>query len=65
MKRILSTLFCLLLIVAALAQNTNEHLKFMGIPITGTLSQFQAKLIAKGCKVINKQVPILLMGSVF
>ena len=33
MKRILSTLFCLLLIVAAFAQNTNEHLKFMGIPI--------------------------------
>lgn len=54
MKRILSTLFCLLLIVAAFAQNTNEHLKFMGIPIAGTLSQFQAKLIAKGCKV-NKQ----------
>ena len=54
MKRLLSTLFCLLLVVAAFAQNASEHLKFMGIPITGTLSQFQAKLIAKGCKV-NKQ----------
>ena len=25
-----------------------EHLKFMGIPLTGTITQFQQKLTAKG-----------------
>lgn len=28
---------------------TNSHIKFMGIPLTGTITQFQAKLVAKGC----------------
>lgn len=49
MKRFLSTLFCLQLAVVAFAQNANGHLKFMGIPITGTISQFHTKLVAKGC----------------
>ena len=34
--------------IASFAQ-TNAHIKFMGIPITGTIAQFQAKLVAKGC----------------
>ena len=33
-----------------MAQNTNEHLKFMGIPINGTLESFTQKLVAKGMK---------------
>lgn len=49
MKRILSTLFFLLLVVASFAQNNGDHLKFMGIPLTGNITQFQSKLIAKGC----------------
>ena len=49
MKRLFSTLFCLLLVVAAFAQTSNEHLKFMGIPLTGNIAHFQSKLIAKGC----------------
>lgn len=49
MKRILSTLFFLLLVVASFAQNNGDHLKFMGIPLTGNITQFQPKLIAKGC----------------
>lgn len=28
---------------------SNVHIKFMGIPVTGTIAQFQAKLVAKGC----------------
>lgn len=47
MKRLLSVLFCMLLVAAAFAQNANEHLKYMGIPITGTISQFQSKLAAR------------------
>ena len=49
MKRILFTLFFLLLVVASFAQNNGDHLKFMGIPLTGNITQFQSKLIAKGC----------------
>ena len=41
-------LFAIISIVG-LAQNTTKHLKYMGIPINGTITQFQAKLIAKGC----------------
>ena len=35
--------------IVGLAQNTTKHLRYMGIPINGTITQFQAKLIAKGC----------------
>lgn len=34
---------------------TNTHIKFMGIPLTGTITQFQAKLVAKGC-TYNKAI---------
>ncbi len=50
MKKILSTLFCMLLVMTTFAQSNNLHLKFMGIPITGTITQFQNKLAAKGVK---------------
>lgn len=55
MKRLLSTLFCLLFAIASLAQNANDHLKFMGIPITGTITQFQAKLKTKGVVIDTKE----------
>lgn len=54
-----STLFCLLLVVAAFAQASNGHMKYMGIPITGTIAQFQAKLAAKGVKY-NQQLSGML-----
>lgn len=50
MKRLISTLCCMLLVIAAFAQSANGHLKYMGIPITGTITQFQNKLAAKGIK---------------
>ena len=34
--------------MASCAQ-ANTHIKFMGIPLTGTIAQFQTKLVAKGC----------------
>lgn len=61
MKRLFSTLFCLLLVVAAFAQNAYGHLRFMGIPITGTIAQFQAKLVAKECtydKVASSSITV-------
>lgn len=49
MKRVLCFLMCSLFTLALQAQT--GHLKFMGIPLDGTIDQFQAKLIAKGVKV--------------
>ena len=37
-----------------------DHLKFMGIPLTGTITQFQLKLAAKGVKydkAMSQQLP--------
>ena len=50
MKRILIALLLVFSFIGAMAQNTNEHLKFMGIPINGTLESFTQKLVAKGLK---------------
>lgn len=54
MKRFLTFLCCLLIAVASFAQSANQHLKFMGVPINGTIAQFQTKLVAKGCS-LNKE----------
>lgn len=45
-------LFCTMILNA-------KHLEFMGIPINGTISNFQTKLQAKGCKIhkFNSSVP--------
>ena len=48
MKRFLTFLCCLLIAVVSFAQTANEHLKFMGVPITGTITQFQSKIATKG-----------------
>ena len=45
MKKIISALFALCLCMAASAQ---QHLKFMGIPLDGTVDNFTLKLKAKG-----------------
>lgn len=40
------------------------HLEFMGIPINGSISNFQAKLIAKGCTLdkYSKELPTGIRG---
>ncbi len=48
MKKTAITLLCCLFTLFAQAQT--EHMKFMGIPINGTIDQFQAKLQSKGLK---------------
>ena len=45
MKKIISVFFVLFLCMAASAQ---QHLKFMGIPLDGTVDNFALKLKAKG-----------------
>ena len=57
MKRIILLTFTLLLGIFCYAQS--EHLKFSGIPIDGTISQFQEKLVQKGYiyKKRNSELP--------
>ena len=50
MKRIFIALLFVFSCIGVMAQNANEHLKFMGIPINGTLESFSQKLVAKGLK---------------
>ena len=45
MKKIISVLFAICLCMAASAQ---QHMKFMGIPLDGTIDDFSMKLKAKG-----------------
>ena len=45
MKKIISVLFAICLCMAASAQ---QHMKFMGIPLDGTVDNFALKLKAKG-----------------
>ena len=58
MKRIALLTFAMLMGIFCYAQS--EHLKFSGIPIDGSISQFQAKLIKKGYSLyeeLNKELP--------
>ena len=51
MKKTLLLLLCIIMAMGMQAQTqTQEHLKFMGIPLDGTISQFHSKLLAKGFK---------------
>lgn len=50
-KTLLFLLFTLILSAPLYSQSkSNQHLKFMGIPIDGSITNFQNKLIAKGFK---------------
>ncbi len=52
MKKHLLLILCALFISVSLGAQSknNQHLKFMGIPINGSITNFQNKLIAKGFK---------------
>ena len=65
MKRILIALLFIFSCIGAMAQNTNEHLKFMGIPINGTLESFTQKLVAKKIKSIQAAEGVGLFNGAF
>ena len=48
MRRIVSLFICCISAFVMYAQT--EHMKFMGIPLNGTISSFQSKLLSKGIK---------------
>ncbi|WP_278820537.1 hypothetical protein [Hoylesella nanceiensis] len=65
MKRILIALLFIFSCIGVMAQNTNEHLKFMGIPINGTLESFTQKLVAKKIKSIQAAEGVGLFNGTF
>lgn len=62
MKR-LPTLFLLLSLFSFANLSAQEHLRFMGIPLTGTINQFQAKLQAKGVRYNRELSSVLPVGT--
>jgi hypothetical protein len=48
MKKLFLFLVVALMALSAHSQTESEHMKFMGIPIDGTLDEFKSKLMAKG-----------------
>ena len=50
MKRLLTIVAFIFSFMFVMAQTSNNHLTFMGIPITGTLESFAQKMEAKGFK---------------
>ncbi len=65
MKRILIALLFVFSCIGVMAQNTNEHFKFMGVPINGTLESFTQKLVAKKIKSIQATESVGLFNGTF
>lgn len=61
MKKSLILLVLSILAICIPAQA--EHLKFMGIPLTGTITQFQQKLAAKGVTHDKKASAVAAVGT--
>ena len=62
MKKIIILWLFAIISIISIAQNTTEHLSYMGIPITGTITQFQTKLQTKGCSLDKSISNTLAMG---
>lgn len=61
MKKLLFILCLTLLSITMQAQT--QHMKFAGIPLTGTIDQFQKKLVAKGYRLKSEVNRILSVGT--
>jgi ABC-type antimicrobial peptide transport system permease subunit len=60
-KKLLLLLFMTMFSFVLSAQT--EHMKFAGIPLTGTIEQFQKKLVAKGFRINAKISQMLPVGT--
>lgn len=60
-KKLLLLFFTMMFSFMLSAQT--EHMKFAGIPLTGTIDQFQKKLVAKGYKIDTKMSQMLPVGT--
>lgn len=61
MKRIAISFILLFISFCIFAQT--DHVKFMGIPLNGTIQQFHQKLVAKGCRHDAKLSSLLSKGT--
>ena len=60
-RKLMLLLFVSLFTLVLNAQT--EHMKFAGIPLTGTIDQFQTKLVAKGYRLNTKMSKMLPVGT--
>lgn len=60
-RKLILLLFVSLFTLVLNAQT--EHMKFAGIPLTGTIDQFQTKLVAKGFRLNTKMSKMLPVGT--
>lgn len=60
-RKLMLLLFVSLFTLVLNAQT--EHMKFAGIPLTGTIDQFQKKLVAKGFRLNAKVSKMLPVGT--
>ncbi len=65
MKKIIILLTFLSITISSFAQESNEHLKFKGIPINGTLNSFVAKLKQKGFTHITTSDGVAMLSGDF
>lgn len=63
MKSLLKNLM-LLIVCFAVTSAKAQHLDFMGIPLDGTIANFQSKLLNKGCRIMkyNSRIPVGIRG---
>lgn len=62
MKRLITTLACLIIMGGILAQ---EHLSFKGVPIDGTLKQYTAAMVKAGFKYEGTEDGLALLSGDF
>ena len=63
MKTLLKILILFMGFLTASSANA-QHLEFMGIPLNGTIANFQSKLLKKGCRIMknNSRYPVGIRG---
>ena len=63
MKTLLKILILFMGFLTASSANA-QHLEFMGIPLNGTIANFQSRLLKKGCRIMknNSRYPVGIRG---
>ena len=56
-------LLSLMLMFSFVLSAQTEHMKFAGIPLNGSIEQFQKKLVAKGFRLNTKMSKMLPVGT--
>ena len=65
MKKFLSLIFALCLVMGITAQTVSPHMTFKGIPIDGTLESFSQKLVEKGYTKVGSNSQMAAFSGTF